>query len=98
MEGALAMLGRDNAQQTEHGERGPLVEQEFRATAERIPALAARRRAGETTDFVNRTSWSSSGLSQQSCKRRWIEMVHPDDRAQVEGAWLTHLVGSGGWL
>jgi PAS domain-containing protein len=92
------MLGRDNTQHTGHGERAPLVEQEFRATAERIPALAARRRADRTIDFVNRTSWNSDGLSQQSCKGRWIQIVHPDDRAQVEDAWPTHLVGSGGWL
>jgi hypothetical protein len=65
---------------------------------ERIPALAARRRADEPIDFVNRTSWNSNGHSQQSCKGRWIEIVRPDDRAQVEGTWLTDLVGSGGWL
>ena len=94
MEEALAMLGADNAQQNEQEKMARLVEG-LRTIVGRIPVLAARHRAGGT--IVNRTGRNSTGLSKskQSCKERSIEVIHPDDPAQVEDAWLTHLVGSG---
>jgi hypothetical protein len=98
MEEALAMLGTDNAQQNEQEKMARLADQGLRTKVGRIPALAARHRAHRTIDFfVNRTWRNSTGFSKSklSCKERWIEIVHPDDRAQVEDAWLTHLVGSG---
>ena len=93
-EEALAMLGMDGVQQTEQENRAGLVEQELRATIDRILALVARHRKEETSNFVNRIWRNSTGLSQQSCKERWIEIIC----RQIEDAWRAHLVGSGGWL
>jgi PAS domain-containing protein len=88
------MLGRYGVQQTERENRARLVEQELRATIDRILALVVRHRRQETSDFVNRIWRNSTGLSQQSCKERWIEIIC----RQIEDARLTHLVGSGAWL
>jgi hypothetical protein len=98
MEEALAMLGMDDVQQTEQEIRARLVEQELRATIDRILALVARHRKEETRNFVNQIWSNSTRPSQQSSKERWIEIIYPDDRGQVEDARLTHLVGSGGRL
>jgi hypothetical protein len=98
MQEALAMLGTDNAQHNEQRKMARLVDQGLRTKVGWIPALAARHRADGTIDFfVNRTWRNSAGLSKskQSCKEGSIEVIHPDDPAQVEDAWLTHLVGSG---
>ncbi|MEH2561562.1 PAS domain-containing protein [Bradyrhizobium sp. AZCC 2289] len=98
MEEALAMLGTDNAQQNEQEKMARLVDQGLRTKVGRIPALPARHRADGTIEFfVNRTWRNSTGLSKskQSCEEPWIEIIHPDDRAQVEESLLTHLVGSG---
>jgi hypothetical protein len=90
---ALPMLGRDGVQQTEPENRARLVEPELRVTIDRSLALVVRHRRQETSDLVNRSWRNSTGHSQQSCKERWIEIIC----RQIEDAWLTHLVGSGGW-
>ena len=83
------MLGRESAKV----KKTPLDGQQFRAMADRIRALTPRDRGDGTIESVNQASCNSTGPSQQSCQRRWIGIVDPDDR--TEGAWLTYLVESG---
>jgi PAS domain S-box-containing protein len=70
------------------------AQRELQATIDTIPALASRYRADGTTDFVNQTWRSYTGLSQESWTGRGSAVVHPDDRQRVEQAWAAHLAAA----
>jgi PAS domain S-box-containing protein len=67
------------------------AQRELQATIDTIPALASRYRADGTTDFVNQTWRSYTGLTQESWTGRGSAVVHPEDRLRVEQAWAAHL-------
>jgi PAS domain S-box-containing protein len=67
------------------------VQRELQATIDTIPVLASRYRTDGTTDFVNQTWRSYTGLPQESWTGRGSAVVHPDDRQRVEQAWVAHL-------
>jgi PAS domain S-box-containing protein len=67
------------------------AKRELQLTIDTIPALASRYRADGTTDFVNQTWRSYTGLTQESWSGRGSGVVHPDDRQRVERAWVVHL-------
>jgi hypothetical protein len=97
-ERALAMLGRDNAERTGYGHGAPFIEQEFRATTDRIPSVTCGHRADGTNDFVDRTSHNSTGLPKPRRKWRSTRIIHPDDCTQIRGVMADSFVGSGGRL
>jgi PAS domain S-box-containing protein len=70
------------------------TQRELQQTIDTIPALASRYRADGTTDFVNQTWRSYTGLSQESWTGRGSAVVHPDDRQRVEQAWVAHLAAA----
>jgi PAS domain S-box-containing protein len=82
---------RDISERRKAEERARRAEEELRATIDTIPALAARHRADGIIDFVNQTWRSFTGLSQENWKDRGSIITHPDDRPQVDQAWLEHL-------
>jgi PAS domain S-box-containing protein len=84
-------LRLENAERERAGERASQVERELRATIDSLPALASRYRADGTTDFVNETWRSYTGLTQESWTGRGSAVVHPDDRQRIEQAWVAHL-------
>jgi PAS domain S-box-containing protein len=67
---------------------------ELQLTIDTIPTLASRYRADGTTDFVNQTWRSYTGLGQESWTGRGSGVVHPDDRQRVEKAWVAHLAAA----
>jgi PAS domain S-box-containing protein len=87
-------LHLENAERKRAEEKTSQVQRELRATIDTIPALASRYRADGTTDFVNQTWRSYTGLSQESWTGRGSDVVHPDDRQRVEQAWVAHLAAA----
>src|ERR1700752_2081968 len=84
----------ENAEQKRAEERASRAERELQLTIDTIPALASRYRTDGTTDFVNQTWRSYTGLSQESWTGRGSTVVHPDDRPRVEQAWAAHLAAA----
>lgn len=70
------------------------AKRELQLTIDTIPALASRYRTDGTTDFVNQTWRSYTGLPQESWSGRGSAVVHPDDRRRVEQAWAAHLAAA----
>jgi PAS domain S-box-containing protein len=70
------------------------AKRELQLTIDTIPALASRYRTDGTTDFVNQTWRSYTGLTQESWTARGSAVVHPDDRPRVEQAWAAHLAAA----
>ena len=70
------------------------AKRELQQTIDMIPALASRYRPDGTTDFVNQTWRSFTGLSHESWTGRGSAVVHPDDRQRVEQAWAAHLAAA----
>jgi PAS domain S-box-containing protein len=64
---------------------------ELQLTIDMIPALVVRHRADGIMDFANQTWRRYTGLSQAAWKGRGSVVVHTDDLARVEQAWLAHL-------
>jgi PAS domain S-box-containing protein len=68
------------------------AERELRITIDTIPAIVTRYRRDGSTDFVNQTWRTYTGLSNDSLRgERPGLAVHPDDLPKLHAAWSAHL-------
>ncbi len=65
---------------------------DFRVLAENVPAVLWSARPDGTVEFVNRYGLDFFGRTFDSVKDwNWVDIVHPDDLAQVGEAWSKSL-------
>lgn len=70
------------------GADGAIPDRDLRAFIETLPQIVWRTTPAGETDFFNRLWYDYTGLSAAaSLGRKWIDAVHPDDRARVGDAW-----------
>jgi hypothetical protein len=91
------------------GKRPTLLQERFPLSSAQNPFLLQRKERYTSAllasaDWPNRRKEARMTLIEEAlampgtdngCKERWIEIIHPDNRAQVEDALVTHLVESG---
>lgn len=91
LEQANEMLRDENAELKLAEERACRAEETLRAMVNTIPALAARHGPNGDIEFVNQTSRTYTGLSQEIWKDRGRLIVHPDDWVRIDRAWQHHM-------
>jgi PAS domain S-box-containing protein len=70
-----------------------LSEERYRLLAEALQQFVWTMTPAGEIDYCNEHWLAYSGLSLQETPSRWPELVHPDDRAQVQSEWRAARVG-----
>ncbi len=86
--GQFAMIMMDISERKRTGEALRESERRFRELANAMPQLVWTADAGGAVTFVSR-QWSKElGIPEDAARGwGWTRVLHPDDRARVEGAW-----------